>query len=397
MPPKKKLVEEETSPLYLGRFGTSLKIGIVGVPNVGKSTFFNVLTKQSIPAENFPFCTIDPNEARVAVPDERFNYLCDKFGPPSKIPAYLNVVDIAGLVKGASEGAGLGNAFLSHIAGCDAIFSMMRVFDDADVIHVDGEVDPLRDTETIFSELRLKDLEYVNKQIEKTGKVVARLGDKDKVAKCEHETLLKVKEHLENGKDVRKCAWNNKEIEALNNHLLLTSKPVIYLINMSEKDYIKKKNKWLAKIKAYIDAEDPGATMIPFSGTMEMRLLDEPEEAKTFLEERKTTSALDKIIVTGFKSLGLQYFFTVGEDEVRAWTIQRHTKAPQAAGKIHGDMERGFIKAEVMKYDDFKEHGTEALVKAAGKYRLEGKNYEFCDGDIINIKFNVTDVKKDKK
>jgi len=166
---------------------------------------------------------------------------------------------------------------------------------------------------------------------------------------------------------------------------------------MSEKDYIKKKNKWLAKIKAYIDAEDPGATMIPFSGTMEMRLLDEPEEAKTFLEERKTTSALDKIIVTGFKSLGLQYFFTVGEDEVRAWTIQRHTKAPQAAGKIHGDMERGFIKAEVMKYDDFKEHGTEALVKAAGKYRLEGKNYEFCDGDIINIKFNVTDVKKDKK
>lgn len=220
------------------------------------------------------------------------------------------------------------------------------------------------------------------------------MGDKDKAAKNEHETLIKARELLQEGKLIRKCTWANKEIEALNKHLLLTSKPVIYLINMGEKDYIKKKGKWLMKIKQYLDANDPGATMIPFSGALEQRLLDEPENAKTFLEENKTQSNLSKIIVTGFKALGLQYFFTVGEDEVRAWTIQRHTKAPQAAGKIHGDMERGFIKAEVYQYDDLVEHKTEGAVKAAGRYRMEGKNYEFLDGDIVHIKFNVTDVKK---
>jgi len=394
MPPKKKEEKEEQSPLYLGRFGTSLKIGIVGVPNVGKSTFFNCLCKQSIPAENFPFCTIDPNESRVAVPDARFDWLCDHFKPPSKIPAYLSVVDIAGLVRGASEGEGLGNAFLSHIGGCDAIFSMMRVFDDPDVTHVDGDVDPLRDTDTIFAELRLKDIEYLTNNIEKVGKVVARMGDKDKAAKNEYETMLKARELLKDGKDVRKCTWTNKEIEALNKHLLLTSKPVIYLINMGEKEYIKKKGKWLIKIKQYLDENDPGATMIPFSGALEQRLLDDPDNAKTFLEENKTQSNLSKIIVNGFKALGLQYFFTVGADEVRAWTIQKHTKAPQAAGKIHSDMERGFIKAEVYKYDDIVEHKSEAAVKAAGRYRMEGKNYEVQDGDILMIKFNVTDTKK---
>lgn len=396
MPPKKKEDKEEVSPLYLGRFGTSLKIGIVGVPNVGKSTFFNVLCKQSIPAENFPFCTINPNESRVEVPDERFDWLCDHFGPPSKIPAFLSVVDIAGLVRGASEGEGLGNAFLSHISGCDAIFSMMRVFEDSDVTHVDGDVDPLRDTDTIFHELRLKDIEYLNTAIDKVAKIVAKMGDKDKAAKTELETLEKAREGLREGKCVRKCKWGNREIEALNKHLLLTSKPVIYLINMGEKEYIKKKSKWLLKIKQYLDVNDPGAAMIPFSGSLEQKLQDDPDNAKSYLEENKTTSNLEKIIVTGFKALGLMYFFTVGTDEVRAWTIPKHTKAPAAAGKIHGDMERGFIKAEVYKYDDLKELLTEAAVKAAGKYKLEGKNYEVLDGDIINIKFNVTDVKAKK-
>lgn len=396
MPPKKKEVKEEQSPLYLGRFGTSLKIGIVGVPNVGKSTFFNVLCKQSIPAENFPFCTIDPNESRVEVPDERFDWLCEQFQPPSRVPAFLHIVDIAGLVRGASEGEGLGNAFLSHIGGCDAIFSMMRVFDDPDVTHVDGDVDPLRDTETIFHELRLKDIDYLNNNLEKVQKIVARMGDKDKAAITELETMKKAIEYLEEGKDIRKCVWNNKEIDALNKHLLLTSKPVIYLVNMGEKDYIRKKNKWLVKIKQYLDEKDPGAAMIPFSGAVEQQLIDDPENAKSYLEENKTQSCLNKIIVTGFKALGLQYFFTVGADEVRAWTIQKHTKAPQAAGKIHSDMERGFIKAEVYKYNDLVESKTEAGVKAAGKYRMEGKNYEVLDGDILNIKFNVTDTGKNK-
>lgn len=397
MPPKKGDTKEEQSPLYLGRFGTSLKIGIVGVPNVGKSTFFNVLCKQSIPADNFPFCTINPNEARVEVPDERFDWLCDFFKPPSKIPAFLHVVDIAGLVRGASEGEGLGNAFLSHISGCDAILSMMRVFEDPDVTHVDGDVDPIRDTETIFHELRLKDIEYLRTNVEKVQKIVARMGEKDKAAKLEMETMLKAIGFLEDGIDVRKCTWSNKEIDALNKHLLLTSKPVIYLVNMGVKDYIRKKNKWLLKIKQYLDEKDPGASMIPFSGAMEQQLLDDPDNAKTYLEENKTQSNLSKIIVTGFKALGLQYFFTVGADEVKAWTIQKHTKAPQAAGKIHTDMERGFIKAEVYKYDDLVEHKSENAVKAAGKYRMEGKMYEVLDGDILNIKFNVTDPAKTKK
>lgn len=396
MPPKKKDVKEEQSPLYLGRFGTSLKIGIVGVPNVGKSTFFNVLCKQSIPADNFPFCTIDPNESRVEVPDARFDWLCEHFKPPSKVPAFLHVVDIAGLVRGASEGEGLGNAFLSHIGGCDAIFSMMRIFEDPDVTHVDGDVDPIRDTETIFQELRLKDLEYLNNNIEKVQKIVTRMGDKDKAAIAELEAMKKAIEYLEDGKDIRKCSWINKEIDALNKHLLLTSKPVIYLVNMGEKDYIRKKNKWLVKIKQYLDEKDPGAAMIPFSGALEQQLLDDPDNAKTYLEENKTQSCLSKIIVTGFKALGLQYFFTVGTDEVRAWTIQTHTKAPQAAGTIHTDMERGFIKAEVYKYEDLVELKTEAGVKAGGKYRMEGKNYEVLDGDILQIKFNVTDPGKKK-
>merc|ERR1719452_226856 len=306
--------------------GTNLKCGIVGLPNVGKSTFFNVLTKTSIAAaENFPFCTIDPNEARVPVPDQRFDWLVDHHKPASKVPAFLNVVDIAGLVKGANEGQGLGNAFLGHIRACDAMFHLCRTFEDAEITHVEGEVDPIRD------------------------------------------------------------------LEILNKHLFITAKSMIYLVNLSEKDFLRKKNKWLPKIKEYIDKNDPGATCIPFSGTFEQKLMDmeTDEERAAYCEETKCTSILEKIIVQGYKGLQLQYFFTAGEDEVKAWTIQKGSTAPKAAGRIHTDFEKGFIMADVMKFTDFKEHGSEAGVKAVGGYRQQGKNYIVDDGDIIFFKFNA--------
>ncbi|XP_065888785.1 obg-like ATPase 1 [Dysidea avara] len=387
MPPKKK--EEEKSPIFLGRFGTSLKCGIVGIPNVGKSTFFNVLTKNNAPAENFPFCTIDPNEARVAVPDARFDFLCDYHKPASKVPAFLHVVDIAGLVKGAHEGQGLGNAFLSHIGACDAIFHVIRAFEDTDVTHVDGEVNPVRDLETIHEELRKKDEQYVANQISSLEKVVVRGGDKTR--KLEYETIVKVQHCLvDSKKDVRFEEWSTAEIDVLNKHLFLTSKPVIYLVNLSEKDYIRKKNKWLVKIKEWVDAREPGCTIIPFSGALEAKLVDmADDEAQRYLDEKKTTCALPKIISYGYKALHLQYFFTCGSDEVKAWTIMQGTKAPQAAGKIHTDFEKGFIMAEVMKYEDFKELGSESAAKAAGKYRQQGRNYVVDDGDIIYFKFNA--------
>merc|ERR1711868_99633 len=341
MPPKKKKdAEEDKKPAIMGRMGTNLKSGIVGLPNVGKSTFFNVLTKSSAPAENFPFCTIDPNESRVPVPDARWDWLCDYHKPASKVPAFLNIMDIAGLVKGASEGQGLGNAFLSHIRACDALF------------HV-------------------------------------RSGDKK--IKEQLDVMTKIHHVLvEEKKPVRFANWDSKELEELNKHLLITSKPMIYLCNLSEKDYIRKKNKWLPKIKAYVDEHDPGSVMIPFSGSLELDMIDMSEEEKeAFLKEKGITSAMEKIIVTGYKSLGLIYFFTCGEDEVKAWTIQKGDKAPQAAGKIHTDFEKGFIMAEIMKYDDFKEAGSEAGVKAAGKYKQKGRDYVVEDGDIIFFKANA--------
>jgi len=238
MPPKKQEVPE-AKPL-IGRVGTNLKIGVVGLPNVGKSTFFNVLTKSAIPAENFPFCTIDPNESRVAIPDARFDYLCEYHKPASKVPAFLNVVDIAGLVKGAAAGQGLGNAFLSHIKACDAIFHVCRAFEDSDVIHVDGEVDPIRDLETISEELRLKDEEYILANLEKLEKTVIRGGDKK--GKPEYDTMMKAKTNLiDDKKLIRMLDWSAVEIENLNKHLLITAKPIIYLVNLSEKDYIRKK------------------------------------------------------------------------------------------------------------------------------------------------------------
>jgi len=392
MPPKKAEVPVER-PL-IGRVGTNLKVGIVGLPNVGKSTFFNVLTKSQAQAENFPFCTIDPNESRVPVPDARFDYLSQFHKPSSKVPAFLNVTDIAGLVKGAAEGQGLGNAFLSHIKACDALFHLTRAFDDDDVTHVEGDVNPVRDLQIILDELRLKDLEYLEGAEKKLEQLAVRGNDKK--LKPEYDTIIKVKQLLqEEEKHVRFCDWDAKEIEVLNKHLFITSKPMIYLVNLSEKDYIRKKNKWLIKIKEWIDANDPGAICIPFSGVFESKVFDMEEEAKqAYFEENKTTSALEKIILQGYKALQLQYYFTAGPDEVKAWTIQKGTKAPQAAGKIHTDFEKGFVCAEVMKFDDFKEEGSEAATKAAGKYHQRGRTYVVEDGDIIFFKFNTGGLKK---
>ncbi|EEB17123.1 conserved hypothetical protein [Pediculus humanus corporis] len=292
MPPK-KTEEPEKKPL-IGRVGTNLKVGIVGIPNVGKSTFFNVLTKSSAAAENFPFCTIDPNENKVPVPDERFDFLCDYFKPLSKVPAFLNVVDIAGLVKGAAEGQGLGNAFLSHIKACDAIFHLLRAFEDEDVTHVEGEVNPVRDLEIIAEELRLKDEEYLNQQLEKLERTVLRGGDKK--LKPEYDILCRIKTMLvDEKKHLRFGEWNANDIEILNKHLFLTTKPVIYLVNLSEKDYIRKKNKWLLKIKEWVDKNDSGASIIPFSGVFEHKLSEMPEDERSaHLKEINATRKVRK-------------------------------------------------------------------------------------------------------
>uniref|UniRef100_A0A9J7ZS73 Obg-like ATPase 1 n=1 Tax=Cyprinus carpio carpio TaxID=630221 RepID=A0A9J7ZS73_CYPCA len=396
MPPKKGGDGPKQAPL-IGRFGTSLKIGIVGLPNVGKSTFFNVLTKSQAAAENFPFCTIDPNESRVPIPDERYDFLCQYHKPASKVPAFLNVVDIAGLVKGAHAGQGLGNAFLSHISACDSIFHMTRAFEDEDIIHVEGCVDPVRDIEIIHEELRMKDEEMIGPIIDKLEKTAVRGGDKK--LKPEYDIMCKIKSWVvDEKKHVRYYhEWNDKEIEVLNKYLFLTSKPMIYLVNLSEKDYIRKKNKWLVKIKEWVDAHDPGALVIPFSGGFESKYQDMTDEEKQkYCEENKTQSILTKIIKTGYAALQLEYFFTAGPDEVRAWTIRKGTKAPQAAGKIHTDFEKGFIMAEVMKFVDFKEEGSENAAKAAGKYRQQGRNYIVEDGDIIFFKFNTPNQPKKK-
>jgi obg-like ATPase 1 len=394
MPPKKAPVEEEK--VLLGRFGTSLKIGIVGLPNVGKSTTFNVLTKSEAPAENYAFCTRDPNEARVPVPDTRFDFLCDFWKPPSKVPAFLHVMDIAGLVKGANEGLGLGNAFLSNISACDAIFHVVRAFSDADITHVEGEVDPVRDLDIISNELRLKDLQALDKLYE-PAKRYARSGDKEKIK--EVAMLEAIIDHLKAGKDIRNGSWDRHQIELLNQLLLLTAKPVIYLVNLSQKDIIRKKNKWLGKIKAWIDDHETNPVIIPYSADLEYNLacLPDDEARQKECETLGTKSMLPKIITTGYDALQLEYYFTAGKDEVRAWTIQKGTKAPQAAGKIHTDFERGFVMAEVMAFEDFKEAGSEQAAKAAGKYRQQGKNYVVQDGDIIFFKFNAGAGLKGKK
>jgi obg-like ATPase 1 len=386
MAPKK---EQAPAPRpILGRFKSNLKMGIVGLPNVGKSTLFNVLTRMGIPAENFPFCTIDPNSARVNVPDHRFKWLCDLYKPKNSVPAFLEIVDIAGLVKGASKGEGLGNAFLANIAAVDGIFHVCRAFEDPDVIHVEDRVDPVADLEIIHAELRLKDIERMEGVIDGIKKCIPRGLKKEQ--KDELETAERLLAHLQTNTDIRFGEWSAKDVEFLNQYMLLTAKPVVYLVNLSEDHYIKKKNKWLAKIFEWVQAHG-GEPIIPFSGAFENKVFEMPEDEKAkYCAQVGGISALPKIITTGFKAIHLIYFFTAGEDEVKCWQIREGAKAPQAAGTIHTDFERGFICAEVMKYAELHSLGTESAVKAAGKYRQEGKMYVVEDGDIIFFKFNVT-------
>jgi len=386
-----KKATEKQERIVFGRPSNSLRIGVVGLPNVGKSTLFNILTKLNVPAENYPFCTIEPNEARVSVPDPRFDWLVNFHKPASIVPAVLQVTDIAGLIKGASTGEGLGNAFLSHIRAVDGVFHVLRIFEDEDVTHVEGAVDPIRDLEIIIEELILKDIEMVEKSVQALERELHHKKDKKKLQ--ELEVLQRVDKCLRDRIQVRLGDWKLTDVDIINSLSLLTAKPAAYIINMSERDYIKKGNKWLGKIKQWVDAHG-GEPMVPFCGALESKLFGmSEEEAKKYCEDNKVTSSIPKIISTGYHAIDLIHFFTCGADEVKAWTIRRGTKAPQAAGVIHTDFEKGFICAEVMKFEEFKELGSESAVKAAGKYKQEGKNYVVADGDIVFFKANTVGLK----
>ncbi len=365
----------------------ALQCGIVGLPNVGKSTLFNCLSNAKAQAANFPFCTIEPNVGVITVPDARLNKLAELVNPQRIVPNTIEIVDIAGLVKGASKGEGLGNQFLGNIRTTNAIIHVLRCFDDGNVIHVDGSVDPIRDKEIIDTELQLKDLDTVVKRIQKVEKMAKTGGDKD--AKKTFNVLSVVKAHLESGKSARTAPISEEDFEFIDDLTLLTVKPVLYVCNVDEAS-VNTGNAYVDKVKEAVKDENAEVLIISAQIESEIAQLEDYEERKMFLEDLGLDeSGVHKLIRAAYSLLDLATYFTAGVQEVRAWTIEKGYTAPQAAGVIHTDFEKGFIRAEVIKYNDFVQFGSEAAVKEAGKLSVEGKTYIVEDGDIMHFRFNV--------
>jgi hypothetical protein len=365
----------------------SLKCGIVGLPNVGKSTLFNCISSGKAPSANFPFCTIEPNLGSTAVPDRRLDTLSEICKPQRTIPATVDIVDIAGLVKGASRGEGLGNQFLANIRECDAILHVLRCFDDGNVVHVDGSVDPVRDKEIVETELQIKDLETVESRLAKVEKA-GKAGDKE-AAKLA-ALLIRYRDALQAGKSCRSVALVNEEEERMAHDLfLLTNKPVLYVCNVDDASAAGG-NAYVEAVREAVKQENAGILVIAAKTEAEIAEIEEYEDRQMFLAEMGLEeSGVVRLIQGAYDLLGLQTFFTAGADECRAWTIRKGDKAPKAAGVIHTDFEKGFIRAEVIKYEDFVLYKTEAAVRAAGKMGIEGKDYVVCDGDIMHFLFNV--------